>query len=804
MKTDLLYAFRNIRNNPTNSIITIFGLAMAIACSLIIYLYISKEYSYDSFHKNESLIYRINYRVRNIDVNYNDVRVEPEIVDQIKKEIPQIDKSAEYRFAFEENLNFRNNYYDVQTACASEDFFKIFSFPFLAGSPVEVLKDPNEVVITRKLADLLGVKDNDYSSLLNQHVEFELAYGNTPFKIVGIIENIPLNSSISFDAVVTGSTGRNFGGCDNLFGYTSVFYMLKDKAGAVDAGKNVVSFLNNYYKSRVEQAQASNMMVKTDDAFVPFVLPLKETYLRGDIGNCFEKSVDKKNFLILIIIALLILVIACSNYAILSLGQYLKKIGDVGIRKALGAQTHNIFFVFFSEGLFLTFFSLFVGCILCNLFIPLINRLTDAQIVNELINIPKVIFFITLLFLSISVITSIVPVLVFSKVSPHQMAGNKMHVGNKNLLSQVFVSLQYSVSIILIIVALFIVRQSNYMKNQSLGLDSNNIIDIQIGTRVNEDKKTTLKEMLMDCPGVVNLTMSCRNFMNGESDDYVNKGDGEQITVFKFKVDQDYIPTLGLHLIRGRNFTKSNVKAGDRSVLVNRKFTEAFGIEDDPVGKTYNISGAMFTIIGVVDDYHCFSLRDKIPPVMLHARTDYGNSYNDILLRYDPGQLTHVIKHIRSCYEKVAPGKALTYDFWNEKLRQRYDTEERWSKIIGYASIIAIIISSLGLFGLTVLRINQKIKEIGIRKVNGARAFEVLIAINKVFISWLIGSLIIAIPVAYLIVDSLLRQFPYKTDISGWIFVLAGTIALVVAILIVSWQSWRASIRNPVETLRYE
>jgi len=803
MKTNLTYAYRNIKNNSINSIITVVGLSVAIACCLIIYFYINQEYSFNNFHKNKDKIFRINYTIKYIDSEYKDVRVEPEIAERLKKEIPQIDKSAEYRHAFQQTLSFRDNFYDVQTSYASEDFFKMFTFNFLAGNASNILTNPNEIVLTRKTAETLAGGNSNYGDLMGKNVEYPLAFGNIPFKVVGIIDDIPKNSSINFDAVVSGKTGRNFGGCDNYLGYTSVYYMIKDNADARSTEMNVNQFVSKYYKERVTMMQERNELVKTNDAFVPFVVSLKNVYLNGDINNCFERSVEKKNFIVLITIGLLILIIACSNYTILSLGQYLKKIGDVGIRKAMGANSKNIFTVFLSESFILTFASFFLGGVLCSLFIPVFGKLAETEILTHLIDVPDVLLFVFILFFAISVITSIIPVLVFSKVSPHQMAGNKSNIGNKSRLSQVFVSIQYSISIILIIVTLFIVRQSNFMKNRSLGLDTNNIIDIRVN-RVDDEGKATFKELLKECPGVINLTMACRNFMNGSSDDYVDKGDGERVDVYKFKVDQNYIPTLDLKLLQGSNFTQSNVKPGDRSIIVNKTFTTAFGIEDDPIGKTYSISGVNFSIIGVVDDYHFADMKQKVNPAMLHARTNYGNSYNDILLRYHPKQLSNVIEHIKKCYQEVAPGKTLTYDFWNERLNQRYETEERWGKIIGYASAIAIIISSLGLFGLTVLLINQRVKEIGVRKVNGATAMEVLITINKAFIGWLIGSIIIAIPVSYYIVDKFLSNFPYKVDLSWWVFILAGTIALLIALLTVSWQSWKAATRNPVEALRYE
>lgn len=803
MKINLIYALRNIKNNPVNSLITIFGLSVAIACSLIIYFFVVQEFNYDSFHKNADRIYRINYKGRYVFGDFKDVRVNPEVADLLKKDVPQIEKCAEYRYAFEQLATYNYNYFDVKTALASEDFFDMFSFTFIAGRPTKIFSGPFEAVITRKFADKLVGEKKNYGELIGKSVEFPLNYNKESFRIVGIVKEIPQNSSIEFDVVVSGKTGRNFGGCDNNFGYTSVFYMVKPNANPRDAEKNVNEFTRKYYKTTVEQMQNDNQMLKTDDAFVPFVLPLKQTYLEGDINNCFEKSVNKKSFIILMTISGLILLIACSNYIILSLGQYLKKIGEVGVRKAMGASSSNIFGLFMSESFILTFLALVAGAFLCYTFIPIFENLAKTQIYIPLIDIRKAIVFCILLVVGIIIFTSIVPVLIFSKISPNQMAGKKLNVGNKNKISQIFVSFQYSLSIILIIVTLFIIRQSYFLKNQSLGLTSNNIIDVGIG-KLDNNQKETFKTMVSEHPGVVSLTMSDRNFMNGSSDSFVDKGNGEQVDVFRFIVDHDYIKTLGLKLIQGSDFTVSNETESDRTMIVNRKFTELFEIQDDPVGKVYQIAGVNFTIIGVVEDYHFFDMKTKIYPAMISCRKNFNNSYNNLLVRFNPQNLSGVIKHLKKCYEQIAPGKTFIYSFWDEKLNQRYDEEERWSRIVAYASVIAIIISSLGLFGLTILLINQRIKEIGVRKVNGAGSFEILFTIYKAFIVWLMGALIIAMPAGYYIVNKWLSNFPYKVAMSWWVFVLAGTIALLVALFTLSWQSWRAATRNPVESLRYE
>jgi putative ABC transport system permease protein len=342
------------------------------------------------------------------------------------------------------------------------------------------------------------------------------------------------------------------------------------------------------------------------------------------------------------------------------------------------------------------------------------------------------------------------------------------------------------------------------MKNKSLGLSSENIITIDVENMGNE-QRLLLRDKLKEFSGTVNLSLCSRDFIDGGSIAMnINKGDGEQIEVFFFKADDQYIPTLDLKLLYGENFTASNITRNDRAVIVNDEFIKRFNIEDDPIGKTYQVGNVNFSIIGVVNNYHFKDVRRKIEPAMLYARDHFANPYNYLLVKFQPEQLSGLLEHLKKSYNEIVPDRNLNYGFWDNKLENRYQTEERWAKIVGYASVIAIIISSLGLFGLTILLINQRIKEIGVRKVNGARISEVLTTIVKPFIVWLIFSILLATPIAYLIVSKWLNNFAFRIDISWWIFAMAGSMTLVIALVTVSWQSWRAANKNPVEALRYE
>lgn len=805
MKSNITYALRNIKNNVTNSIITVVGLAVAIACCLLVYFFVSQEYSFNQFHKNKDRIYRLNYERKFAGGSkWWDTRFEPQLIDIIKEKVPQVEMCTEYSHSWEQLMKYNDEFYDIAMSTTRQEFFSMFSFPFITGDPSTVFKNPDEIIITREYADiLLGLDKKDYSSLMGKAVSFPLAYGEQLFRITGILENIPNNSGISFQGIIPGENEWNFGGCNNAYGHALLYYMLLEKANVKTAQENIHKVVLDYYRDKIESEKSANILSKTTDAFVPLSISMESSYFENDISNCYERTSNKRTLMILISIVGTILLIACSNYSILTLGQYMKKIGDIGIRKYMGAKRGHVFWLFLTEGFILTFISYLLGILLCTLLIPLFGQLAQYEIYSELINYVQAILFIAFSFLIIVIFTSLIPVFFFANINPRQISTKKLSGGKRSSLSQVFVSVQYCISIILIIVTIFIVKQSNYLKNKSLGINVNNIITID-NERLSDDERLLFKEMLVEHPGITSVTLTSRDFMNGSSDGYATNEAGEQIITNMFKVDEDYIKTLDLKLVKGRPFSMEHIKPNCDYMIVNEKFTEELLIKDDPIGKSFSIWGTDFTVLGVVKDYHYRDARSAIRPAMLFTRSNFGNSYMKSLVRFHPEQTSAVVDYIRECYKKLAPGKNLDYEFWDEKLGTRYEEEERWSKIIGYAAAIAIIISSLGLFGLTLLLINQRVKEIGVRKVNGATSGNVLISVLKSFIIWLIGSLLVAAPFAHMIVEKWLENFTYKIEISWWVFLLSGILTILIALFTVGYQSFKAANRNPVEALRYE
>jgi putative ABC transport system permease protein len=311
--------------------------------------------------------------------------------------------------------------------------------------------------------------------------------------------------------------------------------------------------------------------------------------------------------------------------------------------------------------------------------------------------------------------------------------------------------------------------------------------------------------MLKEHPGVLSATLTDRNHTSGYSTSSIDMFNSKQmIETFVFKADNHFIPTLNIDLHSGRNFTEANINPSDNSIIVNEKFVSLMDFKDNPIGKSITIDGIKTNVIGVVKDYNFLPVKEKIHPMILYSNTQLGEGYNDLLVKYNPTNLDAVISAIKKGWKEMNTNYQLTFSFWDQELEKRYQSEERLSKVITCASIIAILISSLGLFGLTILLTVRRTSEIGVRKVNGAKIIEILAMLNGIYLKWIVLAFIVACPIAWYVMDLWLENFAYKTEINWWIFALAGVIALIIALVTVSWQSFRAASRNPVEALRYE
>ena len=800
MRTNILIAFRNIRNNKINSLITVLGLSVASACLLLIFLYVSQELRYNSFHENNERIFRVNYSIGHADgTKVESIYLDSKLSEIIKSKIPQVILSTAFRNAHNPAMKFESRNFEENIYIAEPDFFKIFSFKLLIGNKENLFENPDEIVITATLADKFAAAASCTRDELIGKPVFFMKTGDQPFTISGIMEDIPKNSSIRFDAIIPYKYESSFNSSSNMFGNTTLFLEI-DRTGNIRlAGEQIVLLLREHYTKLIEDEKSQNILINSDEAFTPYLLLISDTYLCG-VSTDYEMKNNITSLYILSAIGALILIIACSNYILLSVGQSFNKAREVGIRKIMGAEKRNIFSLFFTESLIITTISVLLGAQICFLIFPVFNDIAQNGIYSELINFKHVAAFLIGCILLIVVSTSLFPILKLTGIQPNQLLKNE-EKGKRIDLKGIFVTLQYGLSIVLIILTISILRQTNYMKDKDLGFSSENIIDLKI-FHIGASDRLAVRDRLISFPGIENLTLTDRDLVDGRGNNYVRNNLGEYIPARILNVDKNYVTTLNLKIIEGENFSDGIQE--DQSIIINENLVSHLGFNNGIVGQIIQMDGKNLRISGVVKDFHFDSMKETIEPLILVLRTDKGDRGNFMFIKYNPAQLDIIIPFIRETWNNIVPGYELGLKFWDEQLDQRYLEEEKWSKIIGYASLVAIIISSLGLLGLTLLVVNRQVKEIGIRKINGAKVSEVLIMLNRSFLKWVAISYIIACPVAWYVMHKWLENFPYRIKLSWWIFALAGIIAIGIALLTVSLQSWRAATRNPVEALRYE
>lgn len=804
MRNRIQYAFRNIKRNKLNVAITTVGLSMALASVLIIFLFVRQENSYNSFHENANRIYRLNYTITLKDgTKGSDDLIRPDLAKDLVDKVPQVEHCAPYRVGYMAQLDLKEKNLKVKLGIANQEFFDMFSFKLLDGNRNDLLVNPTDIVITKSLAQkITGIDSPDYDKLIGQGLVFTFIK-DVSFTITGILDDVPKNSTLDFEAIIPFEHEKAFWMSNNGFGNSILFYELKKDVVPEQANKLIYDEVAEFYKKDIEKAQKDNRL-SSSNCFQPFALPLKSLYLDNTVdGAAYQLKGNKAQLKILTIVALLILFIAFSNYIILTVGQFFKKAGEVSIRKSIGGRNIDIFKMFLSENSITILISYIAGGILGYVLIPVFNNISQSQIYFNLIDIPSFIVFSVVSIVLLITLSSLIPIFIFRSVKPTLLSTKKLFAGKKTGASQVFVGLQYALTIVLIIATISINKQTNYLKNKSLGFSDKNIISLDV-RYLNQSRSAVLRDMLMKQTGVINASLTNRDFFDGYSIRTFKVSSSEVLNTYIFKADNYFIPALNLNLIEGRNFAESNVNSSDKSIIVNEEFVKKMKFKGSPVGSIVKAGKSSFEIIGIVNDYQFLTSREKIQPMVLYSNTNIGNGYSSILIKYNPQNLSNIISAIKKGWKEMDTKENLNYTFWDKELESRYKSEERLSKTILYASIISIIILSLGLFGLTVLISAQRTSEIGIRKVNGAKVLQVIMLLNRNYLKWVLFAFIVASPLGWYLVNKWLENFAYKTSLNWWIFALAGLLALGIALLTVSWQSWKAATRNPVESLRYE
>jgi putative ABC transport system permease protein len=524
-------------------------------------------------------------------------------------------------------------------------------------------------------------------------------------------------------------------------------------------------------------------------------------YSSGKYNYDISGNGDITYVLILGIIAIFILLIACINFMNLSTAQSVRRAREIGVRKVAGANKRKIIVQFLGESLLIVFVALAIAVILVELLLPGYNTLIGKQLD---VNYHSAGFYIGLIIilLGCSLLAGSHPAFYLSTIKTLDIIKgviNKNH-GNAQF-RRALVIFQFTLSILLIICTFIIGNQLRYMQNKKLGFNKDNIGYFMFPIRPGDPKLEALKKELCNNPDIVSVTKGYSPInLEGTSGgfNWAGKKAGDDVLFHHLNTDEDYAKTFQLELKEGRFFSPE-FSTDNTAVVINEKAAEVMGLKN-PVGEALSAPwGAKLTIIGVLKDFHIQSLRHKIEPLMMQK----GES-NNLYVKMKPDHTLATVEFINTTFKSFDPGLPIDFHFLNVDFDNLYQTEQRMSKIFSYFSLLAIIISCLGLIGLSLFMTELRTKEVGIRKVNGAKSLEIFSLLSREYIVWVFISMLIAIPIAYYVMHRWLENFAYKTDLGWWIFALSGLLALGIALLTVSWQSWKAATRNPVEALRYE
>ena len=800
----LKYALRNLLKQRGRTLINIFGLSFSIAVVIIIFLYVSGELSYNNFHLNADRIYRMYTSVTTADSELNFSPYQPaEMADAIQKSVPGVEatcrlKSTPVFIGLEEEV------FQEHVGFVDSTFFQMFSYEFLAGNRETPLHERKSVVLSESVARKI-FKDslNHLEDAIGRTVIFPERPPFNLYTVTAVIADPPKNTSFRWSVLVPYANASVYPRSNDFGGDTYTYIMLDETNNLQRLEEASPALVDQIHGEGIRQAIEAGYLKEDEHNFSFHYMPFRDFYLNSDfMWYSYETRGNKRSLYILSSIAVLILLIACFNYIMISIGTALNRIRDFGMMNVVGARRWQVFMQFVVESFVLTLLSLLLGIILAEQLLPLFNKLSGDILTFDLYVRGMNLLFLVAILLFIVLGTSVyIGFYLLRKAQPLRFLRREMLSVRRSGAARLSVVLQFFITIALLISGGMILKQLHYLVNCDVGFEKENTVVVH--TDFDMQKIQTLKDRFLESPHVRSVTMSDRNFDSGSSSFGMQNPKGERISIRLLRTDSDYLETLGLELIEGRNFFRDEPSDTIPSVIVNETLVRELELED-PVGERVILGadGSAVDIIGVVRDFHFDSMHDKVQPLMLHV-FDY-NSIWYLFVKTEAGQMKAVLEHCETVWNEVVPEFTWDYTFMSDILEGQYEEEGRWSRIVAYASGIAILLSCLGLMGISGILVARRFKEVGIRKANGASVKLIIILLNRDILKWILIAYTMACPAAYFIMRRWLQDFAYRTSLSWWVFALAGLLAVLISVLTITLQIYRVARQNPVNALRYE
>ncbi len=797
-------ALRNLWKNRTFTALNVVGLTVAFGVALLLGMFAVFQLSFDRFHDHGDTIYKVYSEDSGpYGIEANTSKSEP-FAAALQDEVTGVEKITRYSGSGV-LLTYQDKQLGMGTAYVDPDFFEMFSFPIVKGDTENPITSESSVAMTEQAAKRIFGDENPIGqtvTILRDEVE-------VPFNVTAIIEDFPDTSSIGFDIVLNFKSqnehayARTVGRWD--MENHEVYMQLSEGLKPEQFEKSTADFTQLHYKNEIDNAKRDGFQPNADGLYRQIkVLPLAD--VRFANFNQGVVSVNRTMPYLVLGISFLILFIACVNFINMSIAKSSQRLREIGMRKTLGANKKQLFFQFWGESILVFLMSIGLGILLAVVLLPYFQTLFRTQASLATLLNPSLLILLIFSVLLITLIAGGYPALLMSRLGTLQSLKGKLQVNGKNRLRNSLMVLQFGIAILLISGTLVLWDQVEFMRTKDLGFNKDQVIAFPLNGKLNDQKAIELlRNTLQDKPNIVSITASNNILGIGKDGNrttsvlgFEHKGRG--VDTHMLVVDADYVETLDLNIIEGRSFRK-NLVSDSLSVIINEAMAKQMN-EDDILASQITLDDASYNIVGVIEDFNFQELDQHIAPMTLFALPNWN--LRNVYVKVTSQNLEQAYDDVKTAWNTIEPNVEFQGSFLNENIERTLRNERTMITMIGSGSILAIILSCIGLFAMSLLIVAQRRKEIGVRKIVGASVSAITVLLTKDFLKLVVIAFLMATPIAWWTMNKWLQNYPYRIDLNIWIFLAAGGIAVLIAMLTIAVKTIKAATSNPVESLRTE
>jgi len=776
--------FRSLIKQMPYSFVNILGLTIGVASVLVLIIWVSVETSYDKFHKDQERLYRVSmiFKTPNKDINIGSINAPagPEF----KREFPVIEEMVRID-PEKESAGYNNKFSQLDALYTDKTFFDIFSFDILKGDKKTCLESPQSIILTEKaVKKIFGSEDP-----LGKAIQIS---GYT-FIVSAVAKDPPVNTNLQFECLLPFSIKENRSHVGWDGGLTCYTYLKLIKGSDPSKlEKQILEYMEGVINKKYREFGYQ---------MIPYLQKISDIHLDSKTDSDMGEKGSRTQVFMFSGIGLLILLIACFNFVNISTALAFRRAKEVSVKKIFGSERKNIILFFVIESAIAIIISLILAFLLVKILLPGVTGMIGKDLKLTVIKPLEWLLIYASLFVFCTIFASFYSSFYLSSINPLALLSSINQGKRKQASRNILVVFQYAISIFLIICCLVIFSQMQYVKKSDKGFNEKNILMVNLNPKTSATYEL-IKNKFSSIPGVLSLTVSAGGYpgMGFTSNGYMPEGVQKPIMSNAVYVDENYLKTMEISLIDGRDFR--NPKADSNKVIINKTFAKSLGW-DNPSGKTISRNGIKYEVIGEVKDFNTSSLHEKIQPIFISTVNEWGK-FENIIIKFQPLNISVVLKSAESIIKEIDPTSPFEYEFLEDSINSTYSADKKLNILFLVLSVIAIFISSLGLFGLATFSTQNRMKEISIRKINGATISDVFRKFNFELLKWILISFVIATPLGYFAMNKWLNNFAYKTTISLWLVIISGLFALAISLITVSWASNKAARTNPAETLRKE